>query len=93
MSKRLNFDTIRRAQITKEGQIGAGYFKPGQFVYVIAETTEPGMYVIDREGCSLRGEVTYLVSKTKEMRGGALYVSGLSIRFTQKRQKNHLTTL
>lgn len=88
MSKRLNFNTIRRAQITKVEKIGCEYFKPGQYCYVIAETTEPGMFTIDRDSFSLKGEVSYLVSKSHKTTGGAVWVSGLSIRFTKQNKKN-----
>lgn len=77
---------IRRVQIVGKGKIGTGYFKPGQFAYVIGEDDRGGNYWIDQEGQSAPGQTAYLISKTKDMRGGALWISPVSIRFTARKK-------
>ena len=73
----------RRVQIiAKGGKIGGGYFKTGQFAYVIAVNDGGGMYWIDKDGYSKKGDVAYLISKTKDMKGGALWISAEGVRFT-----------
>jgi hypothetical protein len=74
----------RRVQIVAADPIGARYFKHGQFAYVIGSSDEGGMFWIDRPGCSKKGEVTYLISKSKGMAGGALWISADGVRFTSK---------
>jgi hypothetical protein len=66
---------------------GAKYFKAGQFGYIIAENTRGGMFWCNKEGHSRPGEVAYLVSKTKDMRGGALWFSRDALRFTKGRRR------
>lgn len=77
--------TPRRCQILKSS--GAGYFKAGQFAYVIGQNSSGGLYWQDREGASPKGERVYLVSKTKDMRGGALWFSRTGVRFTARRRR------
>ena len=61
------------------------YFKPGQFGYAIGTNLSRGkrygVYPLDGNG-EYSG-VAYLVSKTKEMRGGALWFTANGIRFTR----------
>lgn len=76
----------RRVQIVAHDRIGAGYFKHGQFAYVIGMSDDGGMYWIDKPGHSEKGQVVYLISKTKEMRGGALWISEDGIRFTSRKR-------
>lgn len=83
-SKPLSFKTPRRVQITVSS--GSGYFKKGQYAYVISHDDRGGMYWIDKDGHSEPGERAYLVSKTKDMRGGALWFSEDGIRFTKGRK-------
>ncbi len=64
------------------------YFKKGQFGYVVGANTAGGMYFVDRDwdsgrGISEPGEVAFLVSKTTDGRGGALWFSTESLRFTK----------
>lgn len=59
------------------------YFRKGQFGYVVGVNTAGGMYFADKEGDSLPGEVAFLVSKTADMRGGALWFSAEALRFTK----------
>jgi len=63
---------------------GDGYFKRGQFAYVLAANTHGGMHFSNRDHdwTSKPGEIAYLVSKTKGMRGGALWFSADALRFT-----------
>lgn len=70
----------RRVQITKVDS-GSGYWKPGQFGYAISYSTHPGMFTMDK-GPSEPGEMAYMVSKSKGMRGGALWFSADALRFT-----------
>ena len=70
----------RRVQITKVDR-GSGYWKPGQFGYAISYSTRPGMHTMDK-GPSEAGELSYMVSKSKDMRGGALWFSAEALRFT-----------
>lgn len=77
--------TPRRVQIVAPDPIGGRYFKHGQFAYVLGENNQGGMYCIDREGPSKKGETAYLVSKTKEMAGGALWFSVDGLRFTGRK--------
>ena len=73
--------TPRRVQIlSTEG----GYFKPGQFAYVVGSTKHGGMFLMDG-GQSKDGQITYLVSKSKGMSGGALWFSKKALRFTKTR--------
>lgn len=62
------------------------YFRKGQFGYVVGVNTAGGRYLADKEGEaseSAPGEVAFLVSKTAEMRGGALWFSADALRFTK----------
>ena len=63
----------------------SGYFKKGQFAYVVGWDERGGMYWLDRPGRSSAGEKAYLVSKTKDLRGGALWFSKDALRFTKRR--------
>lgn len=73
---------IRRVEILQPS--GAGYFKRGQFAYVVGETAQGGMSYC-HEHCvdSKRGEIAYLVSKSKDSRGGALWFAANALRFTK----------
>lgn len=59
------------------------YFRKGQFGYVVGANTAGGMYFVDKDGASEPGEVAFLVSKTADMRGGALWFSAGALRFTK----------
>lgn len=83
MSAPLHFGTPRRVQILTVAW--PRYFKPGQFAYAISSTTKGGMWCQDTDEDSVEGETTYLVSKTKDMRGGALWFSKNGLRFTRRR--------
>lgn len=74
----------RRVQITAELEGRSGYFKRGQFAYVMAVNNSGGMWWIDKDGDSPRGEDAYLISKSKDARGGALWISKDGFRFTGK---------
>ena len=79
----------RRVEIIASNPIGAGhYFKHGQHAYVIAQNSDGGMYWIDKPGPSKRGEVAYLISKSKGMAGGALWISADGVRFTSRKRGN-----
>lgn len=41
------------------------------------------MYFVDKDGESEPGEVAFLVSKSADMRGGALWFSAEALRFTK----------
>lgn len=74
----------RRVEILQV-EPGHKYFKPGQFGYVIGENMSRGkryeVYPQDIGPGPYKG-VAYLVSKTKEMRGGALWFTSHALRFT-----------
>ena len=75
---------IRRVEILQPS--GAGYFKRGQYAYVIGETSQGGMsYCHEHCTDSERGEIAYLVSKSKNGRGGALWFAASALRFTKTR--------
>lgn len=74
----------RRVEILKSD---GRYFKPGQFGYVLATETRGGMHCQDTSTPSRAGEPAYLVSKTKDMRGGALWFSADGVRFTRSRSR------
>lgn len=61
------------------------YFRKGQFGYVVGVNTAGGMHFVDKEDAaeSEPGEVAFLVSKTADMRGGALWFSADALRFTK----------
>ena len=61
------------------------YFRKGQFGYVVGVNTAGGMHFVDKEDASESepGEVAFLVSKTSDMRGGALWFSADALRFTK----------
>jgi hypothetical protein len=77
----------RRVQIIAKGVIGAGYFKTGQYAYIIGATEDGGVYCVDREVADLskRGQLCFLIAKTKEARGGALWISAKAVRLTKRR--------
>ena len=70
----------KRVQILK-AHSAAGYWKPGQFGYAIAYSTHPSMHTLDK-GPSEPNEMSYLVAKSKDHRGGALWFSAQGLRFT-----------
>lgn len=74
----------RRVEIIRvEGAGPNSYFKPGQFGYVVGQNTTGGMHLMDGIGrVSKPGEIALLISKTREMRGGALWFSLDGVRFT-----------
>lgn len=76
----------RRVQIVAENPIGAGYFKHGQIAYVIGMCDDGGMFWIDKPGESAPGEIAYLISKSKGMAGGALWISADGVRFTSRKK-------
>lgn len=76
----------QRVQIVAPDPIGARYFKYGQFAYVIGSCDDGGMYWIDKPGHSDKGEIAYLISKTKTMAGGALWISAEGVRFTARKK-------
>jgi len=78
-----SFDPPRRVEILATS--GAGYFKKGQFGYALSWDKRGGNYPMDTHGPSEPGEMTYLVSKTKDMRGGALWFTSRGVRFTGRR--------
>lgn len=84
MKKYGKVDPPRRVQIRIAS--GAGYYKAGQFAYVIGWDARGGMYWQDKPGPSPSGKVAYLVSKTKDMRGGGLWFSKDGLRFTKRRR-------
>ena len=60
------------------------YFRKGQFGYVVGVNTAGGMNFVDKEdAASAPGEVAFLVSKTADMRGAALWFSADALRFTK----------
>jgi hypothetical protein len=71
----------KRVQILKTDS--PGYWKPGQFGYAISYSTHPGMYT--EKGPSKAGELSYLVSKAKHGRGGAIWFSTEALRFTGRK--------
>ena len=75
-----------RVQIVK----GDGrYIKTGQFAYIISASDEGGAYLSDdlKSRPSKPGEIAYLVSKTKNMVGGALWFSEAAVRPTSRTKK------
>jgi len=68
---------------------GSVYFKPGQFGYVVGQNQTGGMHFIDVKRTSRPGEVALLISKTREMRGGALWFSLEGVRFTGRDTRGH----
>jgi hypothetical protein len=77
-----SIDPPRRVQILKADSVG-GYWKPGQFGYAVSYSTYPDRHTMDK-GPSQAGELSYLVSKSKGARGGALWFSAQGLRFTGK---------
>jgi hypothetical protein len=75
----------RRVEILNAGERPM-YFKPGQFGYVVGTNVSRGkrydVYPVDGNG-EYNG-VAYLVSKTKEMRGGASWFTAGALRFTKR---------
>ena len=70
----------RRVEILRVDSAG-GYWKPGQFGYARGYSTHPGMHTLD-SGPSAAGDLSYLVSKSKDGRGGGLWFSSSALRFT-----------
>lgn len=81
----LDFEKPRRVQIVRGSGGRNPYFKVGQRAYVIAQDDRGGMWMVDEGGDSDPGECAYLVSKTKDMKGGALWFSEHGVRFTKRR--------
>lgn len=60
------------------------YFRKGQFGYVVGVNTAGGMSFADKEHASSEpGEAAFLIAKTADMRGGALWFSAEALRFTK----------
>jgi hypothetical protein len=76
-------DSPRRVQILRVDGSPGGYWKPGQYGYVLARSTSGGSMCVDRyePGGSKPGEPVYLVSKARHGRGGALWFSEAALRF------------
>ncbi len=76
-----SLDPPRRVEILKADSAG-GYWKPGQFGYALSYTTHDGMHTLDK-GPTKPHELAFLVAKSKDMRGGALWFSSEALRFTK----------
>jgi len=79
------YDPPKRVQVLRGS--GTGYWKAGQFGYVRVANTHGGFFCVDRDAAdnpSKKGELVYLVSKSKDGRGGALWFSHDAVRFTGK---------
>ena len=73
----------RRVQIVKTDDRGPHpYWRPGQFGYAVSYSTHPGMYT--ESGPSTGGNLSYLVSKSKDGHTGATWFSAQALRFTGK---------
>lgn len=59
-----------------------GYWKAGQYGYIVGHSDRGGMWLQDRSGESHPGESVYLVAKTKDGRSGSLWFSSAGIRRT-----------
>ena len=79
MSEKVKFAAPRRVQVVAPDPIGARYFKHG------GSSDDGGMFWIDKPGCSKKGKMTYLISKSKDMGGGALWISADGVRFTSSK--------
>lgn len=84
---------LRRVEILKVDGSPGGYWKVGQFGYVVGENLSPTVhtnggrfevYPVDRRGSTRPGEKAYLVSKAKHGRGGALWFTPEALRFTKR---------
>lgn len=64
-----------------------GYFKPGQYAYILSESNRGGLYAVDIDGTTQPGEMAYLVSKTKGMVGGALWFTEAGVKITARKVK------
>lgn len=79
----------RRVQIIATGS--TGYWKPGQYGYVIGYDKRGGPICGDKpyHGPGSQeakpGEIAYMVSKSSHGRGGASWFSGAGLRFTRER--------
>jgi hypothetical protein len=77
----------QRVEIVDAGTPWGGmYFKRGQYGFVLGMNTTGGMHCIDKAGPSKSGEIAYLVSKTREMKGGALWFSKDAVRFATRKK-------
>lgn len=73
----------RRVQIVKTNDMSPHpYWKPGQFGHAVSYSTHPGMYT--ESGPSKGGDLSYLVSKSKDGHTGASWFSAQALRFTGK---------
>jgi len=73
----------RRVQIVKTDDHGPHpYWRPGQFGHAVSYSTHPGMYT--ESGPSKGGDLSYLVSKSKDGHTGATWFSAQALRFTGK---------
>lgn len=81
----------RRVEILNAGDGPSGYWKKGQYGYVVSYSRRGGEICMDRPyrgpGSmeAKPGEVSYLVSKSSHGRGGALWFSENAVRFTGRK--------
>lgn len=83
-TSKLRTVTPRRVEILVAS--GAGYFKKGQFGYVVGSNSKGGMHCQDI-GESKPGQIAYLVAKAKHGRGGAIWYSRRGLRFTARKKR------
>lgn len=76
-------DPPRRVQVIHVDGSPGGYWKSGQYGYVVGWSTSGGSMCVDRyePGGSKPGELVYMVAKSKNGRGGALWFSEAALRF------------
>jgi hypothetical protein len=78
-----SFSEPRRVEILRpSGTRPGAYFKVGQYGYALGWDERGGNWCVDTDKKTRPGTRAYLISKTKEARGGALWFSESGIRFT-----------
>jgi hypothetical protein len=81
-----DIEPSKRVQIVKTNDRSPHpYWKAGQFGYAVGYSTHPGMYT--ESGPSRGGELSYLVSKSKDGHTGASWFSAEALRFTGKEKR------
>ena len=81
-----SIDPSRRVQIVKTTDRSPHpYWKPGQFGYAVGYSSHPGMYT--ESGPSTGGDLSYLVSKSRDGHTGASWFSAEALRFTGKEKR------
>lgn len=76
-----SIEPSRRVQIVKTDDAGPHpYWRKGQFGYAVGYSTHPGMYT--ESGPSKGGDLSYLVSKSRDGHTGATWFSAEALRFT-----------